>query len=333
MFGVEKKKRGMAAAAATLALLCMSGASQATENGGGAYVNGYFGMLAGYAPPPGLYYRNDLVYYSADRLNDQTGHEVKLGGALPTSFSAHKFANLSNLTYVTPWKLFGAEIGALMIVPIVPQSHVRLSSAATGPLGSDHAGLGDVNVTPLALGWHVPQANMHFIVIPATLYLPTGNYNRSDPVGNTLSRNYLTIEPSLLFTYLNATGQELSFRAAYDFNTTNPATGYKSGQEFHVDYAVAQHLSEAFALGVGGYYYRQTTPDTAGGIEVNTSPGSLQLPYGGGPGYFGETLAVGPTVSYTIDSKFFLSASWDHELYAYNRPQGDLLIMRGTLPF
>jgi hypothetical protein len=117
----------------------------------------------------------------------------------------------------------------------------------------------------------------------------------------------------------------------YQFNTKNPAANYRSGQEFHVDYALAQHLSATFAVGLGGYYYHQTTGDTLNGTEVNTTAAST-LATGGGKGNFGETFALGPLVDVSL-GKAVLKFSWDHEFFAYNRPQADLFYGRIAVGF
>jgi hypothetical protein len=164
------------------------------------------------------YYRDDFIYVTSSRLNDQNGHEVKLAirpfGTFPTSFSLHQAVNLSNFIYVTPWTVLGAEYGASMIVPAYLDTHATIGSAIPGVtsvnLASNHSGLGDINMSPAIFGWHFPAENLHVIAIPST-YLPTGLYNQNDPAGSTLSRHYFTFQPSLAVSYLNETrGQEVS---------------------------------------------------------------------------------------------------------------------------
>ena len=50
------------------------------------------------------------------------------------------------------------------------------------------------------------------------------------------------------------TGRDFSLVAGYMINTENDATNYKTGHELHVDVLFNQFLSEAFALGLHGYY-------------------------------------------------------------------------------
>jgi hypothetical protein len=46
---------------------------------------------------------------------------------------------------------------------------------------------------------------LHVTAGPA-FYVPTGEYNPNDPVGNNIGHNFLTVEPQLNVTYLNKTG-------------------------------------------------------------------------------------------------------------------------------
>ena len=54
---------------------------------------------------------------------------------------------------------------------------------------------------------------------------------------------YWTFEPGLLVSYLGTkNGFEASTYIGYDINTKNTDTDYLSGQQFHIDVTVAEHL-------------------------------------------------------------------------------------------
>ena len=42
----------------------------------------------------------------------------------------------------------------------------------------------------------------------------------------------------------------------YGYNTKNDDTDYQSGDEVHIDFVFNQILSESFAVGLHGIYYR-----------------------------------------------------------------------------
>jgi hypothetical protein len=86
-------------------------------------------------------------------------------------------------------------------------------------------------------------------------------------------------------------------------------------------------INQRLAVGIGGFYYTQTTGDMIDGVEVNSSPAST-IPVGTGKGNFGQTFAVGPLVNYNLTERTLLEFNYDHEVYADNRPQADILYGR-----
>ena len=55
----------------------------------------------------------------------------------------------------------------------------------------------------------------------------------------------------LLTWFHNATGTEISVLPGILFNTTNPATGYHTGTEFHMDFMLNQFVMPSVAIGAG----------------------------------------------------------------------------------
>ena len=79
------------------------------------------------------------------------------------------------------------------------------------------------------------------------------------------------------------------------FNTTNPATNYKTGTEFHLDFMVNQFVSTSIALGVQGYWYKQIEGDSGAGATL-------------GP-FMGESFGLGPAVMWVPESTKATSSS------------------------
>jgi hypothetical protein len=96
----------------------------------------------------------------------------------------------------------------------------------------------------------------------------------------------------------------------YDFNTENQDTNYQSGQEFHMDYTLGYHTGP-WSLGVGGYYYQQTTDDELYGYSFLD-------------GFRGRAFAVGPQVKYDYRNMAF-TLKYLAETSVENRPQGSTL--------
>jgi len=264
----------------------------ATEGGGGAYPNGAEDFLAGALPPPGTYYINETLYYTSDTFRGDDGNK------LFPNFKVHAFANSFRFLHMTKKQIFGANWGVQAIVPVV---YVNV----TLPFGSDSRwGLGDFVLDPFILGWH--SKNLH-VATGIDFVLPIGTYDKSRLAN--AGRNYWTIEPIVAATFLSDTGFEISTKLMYDYNTKNTDTGYRSGQEFHMDYAIGYHLKE-WTLGLSGYLYSQTTGDELHGQKA------------GADGFKGRVIAIGPTVKLDHRNTSFI-LKWQPEFEAKNRPEGN----------
>jgi hypothetical protein len=279
-------------AAVLLGMVALTGPAFATEGGGGAYPNGAEDFMVGALPPPGTYFKNYLTYYTASKLKDNNGNDV------PVDFKLKAAADVLRFIHVTDYKILGANWAVHAFIPLAYQD------VTVGSMSDDRFGLGDIIIDPIILGWHFP--NFH-ITAGLDIYIPTGNYDQTH-LANT-GRNYWTFEPVLGMTYLSDGGFEISAKLMYDFNTENNDTNYQSGQEFHVDYTVGYHIGKQWAVGIGGYYYVQTTDDKDNG--VTTANGSK-----------GQVYAIGPQAQYNYKNMSF-TLKWQYEFEAKNKPEGD----------
>jgi len=277
-----------------------AGRAAATESGGGAYANGAEGFMTGALPPPGNYFINYLTYYAADRINDGSGNELIPG------FDLNVTANVLRFVHVTNKKVLGGSWALHAFVPVL-----NVDVKVPG-LSDDDFGLGDIIVDPFIVGWHTK--NFH-CVAGLDCYVPTGSYD-STRLAN-LGRNYWTFEPIFAFTRISDGGFGISGKFMYDLNTENRDIDYTSGQEFHFDYAVGQHVGP-WILGVGGYYYQQMTDDDGAAAPPN--------------GFKGRAIAVGPQVSYSRGPKSFVFV-YQHELEVKNRPEGGKFWFKFVTPF
>jgi hypothetical protein len=278
-----------------LAALCILFMAQtdvaATENGLGAYQNGAECFMAGAVPPPGTYFLNYFLFYTADKF------KIKDGDDLPT-FDAKVTADVMRLIYVTKYQILGGFWGIHVFLPFV---NVDLRV----PDGSDSKfGIGDVIVDPFILSWH--SKNWHFAT-GVDIYIPTGAYDKDD-IAN-VGLNHWTFEPIAAFTFVDDSGFELSSKFMYDFNTENNDTDYKSGQEFHFDYLVGYNF-KPWGIGLSGYYYKQITDDRQDGEKVEPD------------GFKGQVFAIGPSVKYDYKNMTF-NLKYQREMAVENKPEGD----------
>jgi hypothetical protein len=276
-----------------LSPVALTGTALATEGGGGAYPNGAEDFMAGALPPPGMYFKNYLTYYTAKKFKDNDGND------LISDFNLKVTADVFRFIYVTNYKILGANWAIHAFIP------VAYEDVELGGRSDNRFGLGDIIVNPIILGWH--SKNFH-VTTGLDIYIPTGAYDE-DRLAN-LGRNYWTFEPVLAMTYLSDGGFEISAKFMYDFNTKNGDTEYQSGQEFHTDYTIGYHLNKQWAMGIGGYYYDQTTNDKLDGNVL------------GNGGFEGRVFAVGPVVQYGYKNMSF-TLKWQPELEARNKPEGD----------
>lgn len=283
--------------AGTLALTCCLNAY--AKEGGDQYPNGAEGFMAGALPPPGHYLLNYAGYYGGT-MHDKDGNEVS-DVEVTAWFDALRYVN------VTEHKLLGADYAWHIIVPIVKQ---ELNTP-----GGDKSvtGLGDITVSPLALGWHWSEWHM---LAGVDFHLPFGKYSKSDPLAR-IGANYLSVEPFWGITYRNQSQWEASAKLMYNIKQENDYTHYQSGDEFHMDYTVGKHLGN-WSLGLGGYYLVQLEEDEQDGVTLADTEA--------------QVLAVGPQVAYNYKGMSFIF-KWHHETQVENRFGGDKVFFKFVTRF
>lgn len=293
--------RGAAAALIGLGA-SLPGVTLATEGGGTSYPLGAENYLSGAMPPPGFYGQLFINHYEADNLRGNDGDK------LPVDFRVRANAITPRLIWVSDYSLFGASVALHAIVPLVDLK-VELNGQS-----QSKQGLGDIIFGP-ALGFH--HSEQFHSILALDMIAPSGRYDRDD-LANT-GRNYWVIEPVYAMSYIDPNGLNLDAKLMYDFNRENPATDYRSGQEFHVDYALGWGLGNGWVLGIGGYYYRQTTDDRQDGQRIADNKG--------------RALAIGPSIKYSGANGWFVTAKWEQETQVRNRAQGDAYWVKLTVPF
>ncbi|MBD5805421.1 hypothetical protein AZOA_48770 [Azoarcus sp. Aa7] len=287
------------------------------KEGGDQYPNGGENFYAGALPPPGNYFINYFGYYNA-KLRDGDGDKVQ-GASVRAWFDALRYVK------VTDTQILGGSWAMHAIVPIVHQT-VKLGGSS-----KTVTGLGDIVFSPLVIAWHA--GSLHWVAA-LDIYAPTGDYKSGDP-RKSIGANYWSVEPVFAVSWLPESGWELSAKFMYNFKAKNgdfrPASGapkmdYESGDEFHVDYAASKRIGP-WAVGLSGYYVKQTTNDKLEGDTLSSALGPWSS------GRKGEAFAIGPSVSYTTKTGTMLMAHWQHETEAENRFRGDKAWVKLVMPF
>ena len=302
-------------------LMCLlflaAGPAAAIEGGLHQYPDGVDDFMMGATPPPGLYFINYAVYanisdYKDARIPD--GTRWKNLGAGDPKIKGWTMIDALRLIYVSKCKLLGGDVVFHAIQPI---QHLELTKAEWGginllqdePFKSAtrvHKKTGLKNTTlGAALGWHFSK-NFHLTAVMDVI-APTGAYASDDFVNP--GNPYWTFTPMLIPTYVTDGGFEVGAKLMYDINTRNKENGYLSGQEFHADYIIGQHMGP-WMFGINGYYIQQITDDDIGrGMEADNFSGNKAAAF-----------STGPAVAYNYKNMFFKAkAQWD--LYVKNRPE------------
>jgi hypothetical protein len=209
----------------------------------------------------------------------------------------------------TPW------LGIIYTVGLaVPFGYADLEAEILGPGGAsrgasaDSFNIADIALTPIQLNWS--SGNFSFRSAE-TIIAPTGAYDADGVVS--LGRNYWGWDTTAAFTYFNEDiGTEVSIAPGILFNSRNDDTDYKTGTEFHLDFAANQFLFESFAIGVRGYFYRQLTGDSGSGAVLGD--------------FKGEAVGIGPGFIWLpkfAEGKLVVQGKWMTDVHSENRFDSD----------
>jgi hypothetical protein len=283
----------------------------AAEGGASFYLLGSRGPMAGFTPPPGVFLQNDMYLYSGNANID-----LDLGGNLVGDVDADIFINLSTGLWVSPWQAMGGNL-AFTATLLIGGPDIQ---GSLGPLSVSDSIITLVDpVLGSFIGWH--SGNFHWQT-GVSVNLPLGDY-REGEIAN-MSLNHWSTDLYVSATWLNpATGLELSGATGITFNGENHATDYKNGTEFHFEGAIDQHFSEAFDVGIVGYYYDQLSADTGSGV-----PAILD-------GFEGRVAAIGGTAGFNFkvgEVPVSTRLKYFHELDVENRLKGDSIFLTVALP-
>ncbi|KAA0074118.1 transporter [Tardiphaga sp. P9-11] len=276
------------AAAAISSVMCLSCLSpvMAAEGGVGVFLLGSHATGAGITPPPGVFFQNDFYYYDG-KLGG--GRTLPTGGLLVANVSAQSWIELPTTLWVTPAKILGGDLAFSLTVPVgEPRVNANLlvNSPRFGPIGlsvtDSRANLSDFFLQSF-VGWHA--GNFHWQLGVGGV-IPSGTYVAGQLSNASLNRPALDVFGTL--TWLDpAIGWDLSAAVGVTFNQTNTATDYKSGDEFHLEWAATKYITKEFTLGLVGYYYQQLTADSGTGARLG--------------GYEGRVVALGGSIGYTFE--------------------------------
>ena len=288
------------------ALISTSGAS-AAERGASTFIPGTYGDFGvAIKPPPGIYVRNTVFHYSADR-HQKTGVDAKV--------DVDFWVNYSTASIVTDWTILGAKYNFAFGIPLVD---AEVDQYITGAPALDYfdnrTATGDFFIVPVSLFWTFGDLSLNLYEYIVT---PTGAFSKNK-IANA-GFGHWAFQTHLAMTWLNPErGQEISLNVGHVFNAENSDTNYKTGQEVFAEYLVAQYLSPEFGIGLQGYFHKQITGDSGRGASFGD--------------FKGAAAGIGPAVLWNTkfgDQKAAFIGKWLHEYHADKRFKGNFIY--GTL--
>jgi hypothetical protein len=290
--------------------------AHAAEGGYSSYAPGTYGDFAlAVAPPPGFTIRNDVYYYETEG-----GRSVR-SGRLEVEVELSFFFNFLALLYKTDFKILGGQYAFGTFIPFALNLDLDtriLSGGLERRVQDDTSGLGDVIFIPIVLYWNLDNFHYSF---SQSIIAPTGDYSTDNLVNASL--NYWTFDTDVAVTYLNPeTGQDYSVNIGHNYNTENTDTDYQTGQELHIDCMFNQFLSESWAVGINGFYYKQITGDSGDGAILGD--------------FKAEAAGIGPAILWSTkiaDQDVSFIAKWLHEFHAENRLEGDHVFLSFAMSF
>lgn len=296
-------------------------AAQAAENGTGFYLLGGRGPMAGYLPPPGFYFESDTYSYDA-KLDARKS--LPAGGRVIADVRSQARADFLNGTWVTPWQVLGGNLAVGAVLPIgrvavsagVEVDSPRTNRVIAASLRDTATMVGDP-VMSATLGW---QSGKFHWSTTALVNVPVGDY-RDGQLANLAFHRWASDLSGALTWFDPETGIDLSSVVGVTFNGTNQATDYRTGTEFHVEWAASKALTSALSAGVIGYHYQQVTGDSGAGAQLGA--------------YKGRTTALGGTIAYNFEvGKTPVSTRLKvlREFSVENRPRGTVGLLTVSLP-
>jgi hypothetical protein len=300
--------------------------TQAIEGGNGHYVSGQYADFSGMPPTqPGFFFGNYFLDYANATIGGSK--ELPFGGIFAAGVTANLTADVPLAIYAYPFDLPDITLSSGIAIPFVwsevkatatfDRNNLQLSTAKKQSV----SGLGDIQLMPVMAAWTNGDLKLAGMF---NIWAASGDYDTGQLANRGLG--YWTFEPMLGFSWLSSKiGTEFSFFTGVDFNTKNNDADYQSGDIFHVDATLAQHLplfGGFVGAGATAFYLKQISGDSGSGARL----GSFEA----------ESYGVGPTVSYVHSigkSTLVVDGSWLPQLHSANTTKGNYWWVKLTLAF
>jgi hypothetical protein len=294
-------------------LSLLGGAVAASGQQKGQYLQGQYGLNAGVIPDPGVTYMNMAFNYSANTLNDAHGHSI------PDITSTYQFWVDENIIMLVPdVKVLGGNFAPYVAVSFANGSLVADITGTDVSGGGGGAGMADMWVEPIQMGWHFSRADA---TAGYAFVAPTGRFTpgASDNVGSGYWGNHLNTGVTGYITKNKGTSANVFLD--WEQHGKKHGIDITPGQALTMEWGLGQALplnkqiTKVVQLGMVGYDQWQLTANK--GLTAD-------VPY-----Y--SVYSIGMQANY-IDLKHGIMGFFKYynELSAYAHPLGRTFVFGGS---
>ena len=247
----------------------------ADEGGVSFWLPGQFDSLAAAPQTPG-WQLSILNYYAATNAGGDVAaaRQMTIGRLSPTiniSLQAQQKASSDVVSfdgsYVFSPPVLGGQF-AIGMTGVVGRDITAISGTLTAAVGSlAFTRQGTIDEGRTGFGDLYPQASLRWSsgvnnwMTYVTGDIPVGEYSPTNLAN--IGIGHGAVDGGIGYTYFDErTGRELSVVTGLTYNMINPSTGYRNGDDWHVDWSASQLLTKDLRAGAVGYYYQQVTADS-----------------------------------------------------------------------
>jgi hypothetical protein len=213
------------------------------------HIKGSAGLKSGSQAPPGGYVIAPILYfYQTDTLKNRDG------ASLPTTADLNVSVFGGGISVVMPKTILGGHYG---FSAILPGANNRIQGTEIDQ--NPGAGLTDMAIQPLSLGWHFKQADA---IVGYSIFAPTGRY--TDGASNNTGLGMWGQEIAIGTTvYLNEARQfHAATLATFDFQSSKKDSTTKVGDVMNLEGGVgADFLKGGLTTGLAYYASFKLTDD------------------------------------------------------------------------
>lgn len=298
----HQKLNWRAAICLGLAPAIVIGTAYASESSASVYPAGVETIMPGrMVGPGGTMLVEFTTFYEANELAGPNGRALLPGFHLRVSAVAVKLMHNWGL------HLLGGSLVSTVALPLV-DIHISAPFGAQNKTG--------VSNPDLETAVYYNTGSLHWWY-GLEVFTPCFSYSKSNLVN--IGQNNFATAPAAAFSYMPHHGAtELSSKFQYIVNYTDPASNYRSGNEFVWEYAGMQNITKRLAIGGNGYFYKQTTNDLQNGAMYQD-------------GNRGRNVAFGPEIRYHFNH-YAMILKYEKDFLTENRPVGSALWLQFGIP-